>query len=139
MATAKLKPLPPDYARPSLAEYLAASKTHTADTYLPFVNGHEAELRRHYVAPPAEPEAAPVPDAGDPSEAASPEADPELELVLEFERPPCQCGGTIHAGCPPVAAGEETPAPSVEPPVSNENPVENAPATSATSIPATGA
>lgn len=66
----KTKPLPADYVRPTLAEYLAASKAHTKDTYLPFVNGHEAELRKHYVAPELE--------AVDP-----PESDPVLELEPE--------------------------------------------------------
>ena len=67
------RPLPPEYVRPSLAEYLAASKTHTKDTYLPFVMGHEAELRKHYVAP--EPE--PVLVAGAPELELEPEAPAE--------------------------------------------------------------
>ncbi len=68
------KPLPPDYARPTLADYLAASKTHTTDGYLPFVQGHEAELRKHYVAP--------APEA-----AVSSEPDPVLVLELEPDAP----------------------------------------------------
>ncbi len=68
------KPLPPDYVRPSLADYLAASKAHTKDNYLPFVNGHEAELRKHYVAP--EPEAVLVVGAPDPVLELEPEDEP---------------------------------------------------------------
>lgn len=74
---AKLAPLPPDYARPSLAEFLAASKAHTKDGYLPFVEGHEAQLRKHYVAP--EPAPAPVELV---------EAEPELELEPEAPAEP---------------------------------------------------
>ena len=42
--------LPADYVRPSLAEYLAASPAHTTAGYLPFVQSHEDELRKHTAA-----------------------------------------------------------------------------------------
>ncbi len=63
MATQKLAPLPPDYARPTAAEFKAAGITHT--TYEKFCEGHEAELRKHH-KPAAEP--------------AAPEPEPALEL-----------------------------------------------------------
>lgn len=55
-----LAPLPPDYARPSLEEFKAAGITHVS--YEKFFEQHEAELRKHYVAPPAEPSEEPSED-----------------------------------------------------------------------------
>ncbi|HEY2405584.1 MAG TPA: hypothetical protein VGI10_06265 [Polyangiaceae bacterium] len=66
-------PLPADYVRPTLAEFLAASPTHTADRYLPFFERHEAEVRRH--APPASP----------PARALEPS--PELQLEIAEDNP----------------------------------------------------
>ncbi len=49
MATAKVLPLPPDYVRPTLAEFKAAGITHVG--YEEYFTRHENELRKHYVAP----------------------------------------------------------------------------------------
>ena len=68
MAQPKLAPLPPDYVRPTLAEFKAAGITHTS--YEHFCAGHEAELRKHY-QPVLLPETL----------AASDEPEPALELA----------------------------------------------------------
>jgi hypothetical protein len=79
MAASKLNPLPVDYVRPSLAEFLAASNTHRKQDYLSFFEGHEAELRKHYV--PQSPEL-PDPETIPPDPA---EDDPEPQTEEENE------------------------------------------------------
>lgn len=64
-------PLPPDYVRPTLAEFKAAGLK--PELYEQFCNGHEAELRKHYKPP------APVIELQEIRE-----ADP---LPLEYTRP----------------------------------------------------
>jgi hypothetical protein len=48
--------LPTDYVRPSLAEFLSASKAHTAAEHVPWCERYEAALRRHSAPPVGAPE-----------------------------------------------------------------------------------
>jgi hypothetical protein len=64
--------LPTDYVRPTLAEFLAASKAHTAAEHLPWCERYEAGLRRHFVPPALEPE---------------PELEPADEIMILDELP----------------------------------------------------
>ncbi len=132
MAASKSNPLPPDYVRPTLAEFLAASKAHTQAGYLPFVLGHEAELRKHYVAPEAPPEPAAE------GEAVVVEAAP-ASLPLEPGEPweYVRDARGIITGTRPLPK-EETPEPAVPSPETASIPVapeENGLAASATGVP----
>lgn len=67
--------LPVDYARPSLAAFLAASKAHTAAEHLPWCERYEAALRRHS-----------APAVGAPEPVAAP-ATPELATLGDPDQP----------------------------------------------------